>query len=201
MFQLGIGDGCAQRVQALIENDVYVYPGQWANTNDGKVSLLFILFYRILVTFLFEPLWLTKSSATEVHIYLNPGLIDLIKTAFFNGPTAFGFKYKEHFVSSHPDRKEPELTMSLVALGATAVRYFFFELIVTDLLKFFAVLWEWREGKKAKLNSEGQKSKGDKFEGDNFKKVYDRHMETLSLLKKKINTYHQVMSTLYSKVV
>ena len=27
IFQLGIGDVCAQRVQALIENDVYVYPG------------------------------------------------------------------------------------------------------------------------------------------------------------------------------
>lgn len=62
------------------------------------------------------------------------------------------------------------------------------------------MLWEWREGKKTKLNLEGQKSKGEKFEGDNFKKVYDRHMDTLVSLKKKINTYHQVMSTLYSKV-
>lgn len=67
-------------------------------------------------------------------------------------------------------------------------------------MEFFAVLWEWREGKKMKLNSEGQKGKGEKFEGDNFKKVYDRHMETLNLFKKKINAYHQVMSTLYSKV-
>jgi hypothetical protein len=83
MFQLGIGDGCAQRVQALIENDVYVYPGQWANTNDGKVSLLFILFYRILVTFLFEPLWLTKSSATEVsdaEVQFSPVLSKILRT-------------------------------------------------------------------------------------------------------------------------
>jgi hypothetical protein len=144
---------------------------------------------------------LTKTSATGVQIYLNPGLIDLIKLAFFNGPTAFGFKYKEHYVSTHPDRKEPELTMSIVALGATAVCCFLFKKrIVTDSLKFFAVLWEWREGRKTKSNSEGQKSKGEKFEGDNFKKVYDRHMETLASLKKKINTYHQVMSTIYSKV-
>ena len=201
MFQLGVGDGCAQHVQALLENDVYVYPGQWANSRDGKVSSF--LYYYILywLTFL-EPMWLTKSSQTEVQIYLNPGLIDSIKTAFFNGPTAFGYKYKEHFVSSHPDRKEPELTMSIVALGATAVRYLKkIEFLLTDLAKFFAVLWEWREGKKIKLNSEGQKSRGDKFEGDNFKKVYERHMDTLSALKMKINTYHRVMSTLYSKVV
>ena len=93
--------------------------------------------------------------------------------------------------------------MSIVALGATAVRPFseiLSQRIITDSRKFFAVLWEWREGKKMKSNSEGQKSKGEKFEGDSFKKIYDRHMETLGLLKKKINTYHRVMSTLYSKV-
>jgi len=40
LFQLGIGDDsdeCAQRVHALLENDVYVYPGQWANDKDGRV--------------------------------------------------------------------------------------------------------------------------------------------------------------------
>jgi hypothetical protein len=128
LFQLGIGDGCIQRVQALIENDVYVYPGQWANNKDGKViSSSFLYYIRVYwLTFPFEPIWLTKSTATEVHIYLNPGLIDLIKIAFFNGPTAFGYKYKEHFVSSHPDRKEPELTMPIVALGATAVCCFLY---------------------------------------------------------------------------
>jgi hypothetical protein len=43
LFQLGVGDGCAERVQALMENDVYVYPGQWANKDD-KV-MFFILYY------------------------------------------------------------------------------------------------------------------------------------------------------------
>lgn len=128
---------------------------------------------------------MTKSSATGVQIYLNPGLIDLIKASYFNGPTAFGYKFKDSYMSSHPDRKEPELTMSIVALGATA---------------FFAVLWEWREGKKSKSSSDSHKTKGAKFEGDSFKKVYDRHMDTLMALKKKINSYHYVMSTLYSKV-
>ena len=164
---------------------------------------LFFLYYYILIDISFESIWLTKSSANDVQIYLNPGLIDLIKTAFFNGPTAFGHKFKAHYVSSHPDRKEPELTMSIVALGATAVCPFSENLsqrIITDSLKFFAVLWEWHEGKKMKSNSEGQKSKGEKFKGDSFKKIYDRHMETLGLLKKKINTCHRVMSTLYSKV-
>jgi hypothetical protein len=107
----------------LLENDVYVYPGQWANDKDGKV--VFFKSYAAHTTksdyFFFEPVWMTKSSATGVQIYLNQGLVDLLKTAFFNSPTAFGYKYKDCYVSSHPDHKEPELTMSIVALGATAV--------------------------------------------------------------------------------
>ena len=66
--------------------------------------------------------------------------------------------------------------------------------------KFFAVLYEWHEGKKGKMSSESQKAKVEKFEGDNFKKVYNRHLETLTKLKKKINTYHKFMAELYSKV-
>ena len=64
---------------------------------------------------------MVKNSVNNIQIYLNPGLIDLIKTAFFNGPTGFGYKFKQYYVSSHPELKEPELTIPMVALGATAV--------------------------------------------------------------------------------
>ena len=37
LFQLGINNGCKERVKALMENDVYVYPGEWGVTDDGKV--------------------------------------------------------------------------------------------------------------------------------------------------------------------
>ena len=47
IFQLGIGDGCSQRVQALNENDVYVYPGHWAADKDGKVCFFFFFSYMI----------------------------------------------------------------------------------------------------------------------------------------------------------
>ena len=120
IFQLGIGDGCSQHVHVLIENDVYVYPGHWAVDKDGKVCSLFLLSIYDL-TLVFEPVWMVKNSLTDIQIYLNPGLIDLIKTAFFNGPTGFGYKFKKYYVSSHPTLKEPELTIPIVALGATAV--------------------------------------------------------------------------------
>ena len=120
IFQLGVGDGCSQRVHALIENDVYVYPGHWAVDKDDKVcSFFFFLIYDL--TLLFEPVWMVKNSLTDIQIYLNPGLVELIKTGFFHGPTAFGYKFKKYYVSSHPDLKEPELTIPIVALGATTV--------------------------------------------------------------------------------
>lgn len=76
---------------------------------------------------------MARNSVSDVQIYLNPGLIDLIKTAFFNGPTAFGYKFKKYYVTSHPDRKEPELTIPVVALGATAVSSIFDHyLAITD---------------------------------------------------------------------
>jgi hypothetical protein len=120
IFQLGIGDECSQRVHPLIENDVYVYPGNWAVDKDDKVCSFFMLSIYDL-TFVFEPVWMVKNSLTNIQIYLNPGLIELIKTAFFNGPTGFGYKFKKYYVSSHPSLKEPELTNPIVALGATAV--------------------------------------------------------------------------------
>ena len=99
---------------------MYVYPGHWAVDKDGKVCLFF--FFLIFdLTLLFEPVWMVKNSLTDIQIYLNPGLIELLKTAFFNGPMGFGYKFKQFYVSSHPDHKEPELTIPIVALGATAV--------------------------------------------------------------------------------
>ena len=149
---------------------------------------------------------MVKNSLTDIQIYLNPGLIELLKTAFFNGPTGFGYKFKQFYVSSHPDHKEPELTIPIVALGATAVSPPFPSRLVSSGLslmewyKFFAALYEWHEGKKGKMSSESQKAKAEKFEGDNFKKVYNRHLETLTKLKRKINTYHKFMAELYAKV-
>jgi hypothetical protein len=88
--------------------------------------------WHSLIRFL-EPVWMARNSVSDVQIYLNPGLIDLIKTAFFNGPTAFGYKFKKYYVTSHPDRKEPELTIPVVALGATAVSSIFDHyLAITD---------------------------------------------------------------------
>ena len=45
---------------------------------------------------------------------------------FFNGSTGFGYKFKEYYVSLHPDLKELELTIPIVALSATAVSLTFY---------------------------------------------------------------------------
>ena len=90
---------------------------------DGKVCFFFLSIRDL--NLLFEPVWMAKNSVADIQIYLNPGLIDLIKTAFFNGPTSFGYKFKQYYMSSHPDLKELKLTIPIVALGATAVHSMF----------------------------------------------------------------------------
>ena len=76
-----------------------------------------------------------KGSATDVQIYLNPGLINLIKNSFFNTPMAFGYKYRDYYMLSHlnPDHNEPELTISIIALGTQPQERFSFYLwVITD---------------------------------------------------------------------
>ena len=77
--------------------------------------------------------WQGTQLPTFRSMYLNPSLIDLIKTAFFNGPMAFGYKFKKHYVTSHPDHKEPELTIPVVTLSVMAVSNAFnYNLTITD---------------------------------------------------------------------
>jgi hypothetical protein len=116
----------------------------------------------------------------------------------------FRYKFKKHYVTSHPDHKEPELTIPVVTLGAMAVSNAFnYNLTITDTttIQVFCS-HEWHEGKKAKMSADSSRAaRAEKFEGDNFKKVYDRHVKILTKLKMKVNAYHQVMSSLYSKVM
>ena len=108
---------------------MYVYPGHWAADRDDKVCSFFFFSTHDL-TLPFEPVWMVKNSSTDIQIYLNLGLVELIKTAFFNGPTGFGYKFKKFYVSSHPEHKEPELTIPIVALGATAVSARFIMIVI-----------------------------------------------------------------------
>jgi hypothetical protein len=38
IFQLGVGNVCIERVQALLDCDLYIYPGKWGMDDKGKVS-------------------------------------------------------------------------------------------------------------------------------------------------------------------
>ncbi|KAF8887465.1 hypothetical protein CPB84DRAFT_1684641, partial [Gymnopilus junonius] len=127
-----------------------------------------------------QEIWLAKGSKTDIQIYLNQALIDTIKDTFFAMPTAFSFKFKDQYISFHPTLLEPELMIPLIALC------------------LYAAIWEWHKGKKiGKANSNAV----EKFEGDQFKAVYDQHIEVLTSLKTRINTYHALMSTIYSRVM
>ena len=57
-------------------------------------------------------------------MYQNAAIICVLRLAYFGSFTAMGHKFKEHYVSSHPDEDEPELPIPLVALVATGVSVF-----------------------------------------------------------------------------
>ena len=77
-------------------------------------------------------MWIIKNN----EIFLNPGLVAVLKSAFFGTPTSFGRKFKAHYVSSHPSRDEPEFPAALVALAATGVSFLSFMGIMTDYSSF-----------------------------------------------------------------
>ncbi|PPQ86667.1 hypothetical protein CVT26_012967, partial [Gymnopilus dilepis] len=182
LYQLGVGDICKVRVDALLENDVHVYPGEWGTSEKRKV------------------IWLSKGSKTDIEsVFLSPALIDTIKEAFFATPTGFGFRFKGEYVSSHPTLPEPELTIPLVAL-AIFIRLYYLPWM-TCFANLYPAIFEWREGKKASRPSQPSKaSMSEKFEGDQFKAVFDRHVAALTALKTTPKTCHTVMSSLFSRV-
>ncbi|PPQ86605.1 hypothetical protein CVT26_015013, partial [Gymnopilus dilepis] len=175
LYQLGVGDICKVRVDALLENDVHVYPGEWGTSEKRKA------------------IWLSKGSKTDIEsVFLSPALIDTIKEAFFATPTGFGFRFKGEYVSSHPTLPEPELTIPLVALGATGVSYIH-PTLLSPLDDLFC--------QPASRPSQPSKaSMSEKFEGDQFKAVFDRHVAALTALKTTPKTCHTVMSSLFSRV-
>jgi hypothetical protein len=74
--------------------------------------------YRLLIL-VYKPKWVVQGN----KIYLNSGIINILRSTFFSSPSAIGFRHKDLYRSSHPDRPEHELTIPLVALAATGVSY------------------------------------------------------------------------------
>ncbi len=56
-------------------------------------------------------------------MYQNPAITAVLRSAYFGSFTAMGHKYKDYYISSHPDELEPELPIPLVALVATGVSF------------------------------------------------------------------------------
>ncbi|KAF8176926.1 hypothetical protein BJ912DRAFT_1024284 [Pholiota molesta] len=158
VFQLGVDDVCAKRVNALLATDTYVYPGNWGLDNRGN------------------PKWIVRGN----QIYLNSTIIYILRSTFFSSTGALGFRYKDLYKSSHPDRPESELPIPLVALAATGIH---------------AALDTWKDGNYVK-------KKTDKFDGETYKTIFNRHVSYLQGLKtKNINAYHSIMAELHEKVV
>ncbi|KAF9550751.1 hypothetical protein CPC08DRAFT_768836 [Agrocybe pediades] len=119
LFQLCAGSQCKDRVEALMDSDIHVYPGEWA-VMDSQASQAHLDDERF---------WGQNSDLLEPWPYQHyQGCLFFIII-----PTAFSIKFKDDYTSTYPTRTEPALPISLVALRVTA---------------FFAAIHEWRTGKK-----------------------------------------------------
>ena len=70
-----------------------------------------------MLTCAMQMVWVVNGK----EMYQNPAITAVLHSAYFGSFTAMGHKYKDHYISSHPDELEPELPIPLVALVATGV--------------------------------------------------------------------------------
>ncbi|KAJ3576990.1 hypothetical protein NP233_g7 [Leucocoprinus birnbaumii] len=140
-FRLGDDELCGLRVQHLLKDHSYVYPGRWSEDSTQP------------------PTWIVDAD----DIYLNMALVKTIRRAWFDTPKAFGTQYTTEYKSSiRTDKEAKEFTIPLVALACAAMN---------------------------------------RFRGEKFIDVYERHVEILEGLKKNHTAaFHSVMSRLYTRV-
>lgn len=67
-----------------------------------------------------QPVWICKRK----QIYLNLGIINVLRATFFSSKTAIGSRHTSYMTSTHAIHEEPEMTIPLVALAATGVSIF-----------------------------------------------------------------------------
>ncbi|KAF9471793.1 hypothetical protein BDN70DRAFT_819557, partial [Pholiota conissans] len=159
-FRLGSGEACKRRVKILLDSREYIYPGHWEVDAQGNEK------------------WMIDKKQSP---YLNLAIVNTLQAAYFSSPKAVGSRHLDDYKSSIAERKESEITPSLVALASTAVH---------------ATIESWGSGvyKKAR--------KDDQFSSERYKHVYEHHMALLAGLKeKKKHAYHDIMSQIHATVV
>ncbi|KAF9051912.1 hypothetical protein BJ165DRAFT_1524810 [Panaeolus papilionaceus] len=177
-YRLGKGDECIERVRLLMLDDAYCHPGGFATMGPEK-----------------RMEFISESTPTKNLKFLNPVIIDTVIEAFFSKSTSSGWKYRDLYVTSLPDRPEhqrPEIPMSLLALAAAAVR---------------TAIWEMRDGvipltaKQVKQSGSTDARVQDQFTGDAVFGVYQGHISHLKALQEKGKvSYHKLMAEIYERV-
>ncbi|KAF9522197.1 hypothetical protein CPB83DRAFT_899831 [Crepidotus variabilis] len=97
-YQIGLGEPCKKRVQALLENHSYHMIGRWGGEDQTE--------------------WIPDTKLS----FRNPVLIQTIKRAWFAKSHSVGYRLIKQFSSSvagHPEEKEIPIT--LLALSMTAI--------------------------------------------------------------------------------
>lgn len=101
-------------------------------------------------------------------------IIDTFKATFFSKPSSLHNQYLDKFLSTLPDVEKHELSISLVALGATEVSYIQCNLYIADSVwQVYVALYKFNLGFYKELP----------FSGNTFIRVYTAHVASLEKLK------------------
>ncbi|KAH7905922.1 hypothetical protein BJ138DRAFT_1118043 [Hygrophoropsis aurantiaca] len=115
--------------------------------------------------------------------YQHPAIIETLGEAFFDNKTSAGVKFHEHFTSTWDGSTDPELSVAMVALAATAVH---------------AALVEFRtnDGRR----SHGRKGVAD-FNSSVYSGIFKHHVDILNgVYQQSARSYHKIMAGMFKTV-
>ncbi|KAJ3525551.1 hypothetical protein NMY22_g10529 [Coprinellus aureogranulatus] len=151
-FKLGLGEECRERVGIVSSMHAYIFPGRWTGA-DHKA-------------------W----DSVRREPYLNPAIIETLKSAYFGSEQAIGYRFKEDFKVLYNGETRYEIPPSLLALAATAV---------------YHSLQEYRTGTHMEIP----------FHGNVFFPTYKSHIRTLQQLEQeRPSRYHEILRRVYELV-
>ncbi|KAH6866129.1 hypothetical protein BKA70DRAFT_1500328 [Coprinopsis sp. MPI-PUGE-AT-0042] len=98
-FRLGLGDECGLRVESLLKDRAYVFPGSWKQVEGKETNI-----------------WVPNGKEP----YMSPAIIDTLKQGFFSPSHNSG----THVLDGFPTHREARhMSIPLLALAATGVHY------------------------------------------------------------------------------
>jgi hypothetical protein len=119
-YELSTGTKCKDRVEALIQDDRYIFPGEWVGVSGQRVRDRCTLNLGPPHRQLTQPPWCQYDHKADSP-YQHPAILETLKASFFHTPSSIGFRVVKEYNDLLTDAPKRILPPSMVALAATGV--------------------------------------------------------------------------------